>query len=80
MLRDPNARALYLFPTKALSADQVTELYDMIGDLDCDIKAFTYDGDTAVSARRAVRRRIRCGWHRIESPVSVRFPACGYRG
>ncbi|MBP3371014.1 MAG: DEAD/DEAH box helicase [Clostridia bacterium] len=55
MLRDPNARALYLFPTKALSADQVTELYDMIGDLDCDIKAFTYDGDTAVSARRAVR-------------------------
>ena len=55
VLRDPDARALYLFPTKALSADQVTELYDMIEDLGADIKAFTYDGDTAVSARRAVR-------------------------
>ena len=55
VLRDPDARALYLFPTKALSADQVTELYGMIEDLGADIKAFTYDGDTAVSARRAVR-------------------------
>ena len=55
MLQKPNARALYLFPTKALSADQVGELYAMTEDLGADIKAFTYDGDTAVSARRAVR-------------------------
>ncbi|MBR3196216.1 MAG: DEAD/DEAH box helicase [Clostridia bacterium] len=55
ILKDKDARALFLFPTKALSADQVTELYSMITALDCDIKAYTYDGDTSVSARKAVR-------------------------
>ena len=48
MLRDPNARALYLFPTKALSADQVSELYELIEMMGVDIKTYTYDGDTPV--------------------------------
>ncbi|MCQ2457453.1 MAG: DEAD/DEAH box helicase [Clostridia bacterium] len=56
ILRDPDARALYLFPTKALSADQVSELYEMIGDLGVDIKTCTYDGDTPSAARKAVRQ------------------------
>ena len=30
ILKDESARALYLFPTKALSSDQVAELYSMI--------------------------------------------------
>ncbi|MDL2205876.1 DEAD/DEAH box helicase, partial [Eubacteriales bacterium OttesenSCG-928-N13] len=55
ILKDPDARALYLFPTKALSSDQVSELYGMIEQLGADIKAFTYDGDTPAPARTAIR-------------------------
>ena len=55
ILRDRSARALYLFPTKALSADQNTELNEFISDMGEDVKAFTYDGDTPVNARNAVR-------------------------
>jgi len=54
--RDPSARALYLFPTKALSSDQVSELYEVIEAMGAEIKAFTYDGDTAASARTAIRQ------------------------
>ena len=56
ILKDPNARALYLFPTKALSADQVSELYELIQLLGADIKTYTYDGDTPGAARRAIRQ------------------------
>lgn len=55
ILRDPTARAIYLFPTKALAADQVSELYELIGEAGLDIKTFTYDGDTPPAARKAVR-------------------------
>ena len=50
-----DSRALYLFPTKALSQDQAVELQQMVDMLDDDIKAFTFDGDTPVSARKAIR-------------------------
>ena len=56
ILKDPNARALYLFPTKALSADQVSELYELIQLLGADIKTYTYDGDPPGAARRAIRQ------------------------
>lgn len=56
ILSNPDSRALYLFPTKALSADQVAELYELIRALDVDIKTFTYDGDTPATARKAVRQ------------------------
>lgn len=56
ILKDNAARALYLFPTKALSSDQVAELYSMVDALGADIKAFTYDGDTPASARTAIRQ------------------------
>src|SRR5881397_142806 len=55
ILTEPNARALYLFPTKALSADQVDELQQLVHALHAEIKTFTYDGDTPASARRAIR-------------------------
>ena len=56
ILKNPDARALYLFPTKALSADQVSELYELIEEIGADIKTYTYDGDTPAAARRAVRQ------------------------
>lgn len=55
ILDDPESRALYLFPTKALSQDQVAELHGMVETLGVDIKTYTFDGDTPVSARKAIR-------------------------
>jgi DEAD/DEAH box helicase domain-containing protein len=55
ILEEPEARALYLFPTKALSADQVDELHDLITELDVKIGTYTFDGDTPQDARRAIR-------------------------
>lgn len=55
ILKDGKSRALYLFPTKALSQDQVSELISMIDGLDVDIKTYTYDGDTPIGARAAIR-------------------------
>ena len=56
IMKDEASRALYLFPTKALSSDQVAELYAMIQDTGADIKAYTYDGDTPATARTAIRQ------------------------
>ena len=55
IMKEPNARALYLFPTKALSQDQLSELYDLIQEIDVDIKTYTFDGDTPQTARRLIR-------------------------
>lgn len=55
LLENPNARALYLFPTKALSQDQVHELKTTIDELEVKIGTYTFDGDTPASARKAVR-------------------------
>ena len=54
---EPGARAMYLFPTKALAEDQLDELHGLIEDMGSDICAFTYDGDTPQDARRAIRQR-----------------------
>lgn len=56
ILKDPDSRALYLFPTKALAADQLSELYSLIDLMGVDIKTYTYDGDTPGEARKAVRQ------------------------
>ena len=53
--RKPDARALYLFPTKALSQDQMLELNDLAGELKQPLKIYTFDGDTPASARRTIR-------------------------
>ena len=50
-------KALYLFPTKALSQDQVAEILELNQAGDLGIRAFTFDGDTPGDARKAVRTR-----------------------
>ncbi|MCX5882726.1 MAG: DEAD/DEAH box helicase, partial [Deltaproteobacteria bacterium] len=57
ILDEPETRALYLFPTKALANDQMNEVHGLIGDLKADIKTFTYDGDTPDDARQAIRKQ-----------------------
>ena len=61
ILKDPSARALYLFPTKALAQDQMAELHDLSNRLlqssEIEIGVFTYDGDTPQDARRSIRGR-----------------------
>ncbi len=56
ILADPSARALYLFPTKALSQDQYAELQSLVEAMGVDVKTHTYDGDTPVSARPIIRK------------------------
>jgi DEAD/DEAH box helicase domain-containing protein len=63
LLRDEKARALYLFPTKALSQDQQSELNELTNHAGArdslpgsfNIKVMTYDGDTPDSLRVAAR-------------------------
>jgi len=61
ILADTSARALYLFPTKALAQDQLAELHQLAqlagAEGAGDIGVFTYDGDTPQDARRAIRAR-----------------------
>jgi DEAD/DEAH box helicase domain-containing protein len=57
ILDEPQTRALYIFPTKALAQDQMHEVHELITELRADIKTFTYDGDTPDDARQAIRRQ-----------------------
>ncbi|MBA3973934.1 MAG: helicase [Candidatus Solibacter sp.] len=57
ILREPEARAMYLFPTKALSEDQLHEFHGMVEAMGSGIRAFTYDGDTPPDARKQIRER-----------------------
>ncbi len=52
---DPSARALLLFPTKALGQDQVTEISELARASELRVSASTYDGDTPAPIRSAVR-------------------------
>ncbi len=66
LLQEPEARALYLFPTKALAQDQRHELQGMIEALEpagsrrrAGLSAEIYDGDTPTSARPTIRASAR---------------------
>jgi DEAD/DEAH box helicase domain-containing protein len=55
LLNDDGARAMYVFPTKALAEDQLHEFHSAVEQMGSAIRAFTYDGDTPQDARRAIR-------------------------
>lgn len=66
LLTDPAARALYLFPTKALAQDQLAELAALQLSIDNGqlssvnaLRSATYDGDTPQRERGRVRREAR---------------------
>lgn len=59
LLRDREARALYLFPTKALSHQQVRRLVAFDAAVGLDARPAAYDGDTPTGQRAAVRSRAR---------------------
>lgn len=52
---EQGAKALYLFPTKALAQDQVAELLELNKAGDLGLRAATFDGDTPGDARQAIR-------------------------
>ena len=55
LLEDPQRRALYLYPTKALAQDQLAELSALKHGLPIELRADTYDGDTPPGRRTAIR-------------------------
>ncbi len=57
LLAEPQGRAFYLFPTKALAEDQLHELKSAIDGMGSRLGVFTYDGDTPQDARKAIRER-----------------------
>jgi DEAD/DEAH box helicase domain-containing protein len=61
LLQDLNARALYLFPTKALAQDQFSNLQSLVSTLQVPTppSIAIYDGDTPQSARSAIRKNAR---------------------
>ena len=66
LLNDPEACALYLFPTKALAHDQIANLKDLIGALQAQTSAERaaiavrpYDGDTPSAHRSTIRNEAR---------------------
>ncbi len=56
LLRDPHARAIYLYPTKALAQDQLRRLRLLAGK---QVEVATYDGDTPSAARNTARQKAR---------------------
>jgi len=75
LLENPEARALYLFPTKALAQDQLSVISDQLSEISKQVDRYTgkpadhgirttnhaaiYDGDTPQSHRPAIRKNAR---------------------
>ena len=53
--QNPMSRSLFLFPTKALSQDQMNSVQSLSDGLQAGMKIFTFDGDTPATVRTRVR-------------------------
>ncbi len=64
LLKVPTARALFLFPTKALTHDQYEKLSVLLSfpgeAANHNIPVSVYDGDTSVQKRQIIRQTARC--------------------
>ena len=58
LLENPNARALYVFPTKALTQDQLSNLQVLQSKIP-NLRSAIYDGDTPARERPAIRVNAR---------------------
>jgi DEAD/DEAH box helicase domain-containing protein len=65
LLKDPQARALFLFPTKALAQDQLTSVRNLLaepeaaGETGKELAPSVYDGDTPSAVRPGIRNLAR---------------------
>lgn len=60
LVQDRNATALYLFPTKALAQDQLRSLNNLASRKLLPVRSIsTFDGDTLVESRPAIRKQAR---------------------
>ena len=59
MIEDRDATALYIYPAKALSNDQLHVLENLEKELDLKINPRTYDGDTPREDKRNIREKSR---------------------
>ncbi|KAF8464064.1 P-loop containing nucleoside triphosphate hydrolase protein [Kalaharituber pfeilii] len=60
--KDPDIRAMYIFPTKALAQDQLRglkELLSWMGEMMAEVEVDTFDGDTKMEERQRIRERAR---------------------
>ena len=57
LLGESSAKSLYLFPTKALSQDQLAELFEINESLGEPFGLYTYDGDTPQAMRKSIRKQ-----------------------
>ena len=57
VIKKPDSRAMYLFPTKALTYDQLDDLIQWSEALPGEISIHSYDGDTPSDARQAIRAK-----------------------
>lgn len=56
---DKDATALYIYPTKALTNDQLNNLKNLENELNITLKPEIYDGDTPNSKRKSIREKSR---------------------
>ena len=59
MIEDGDATALYIYPAKALSNDQLHVLENLERELEITINPRTYDGDTPRDEKRGIREKSR---------------------